>query len=69
MHCHHCHSPMQQTDCVAEGRVQQVWYLCPVCACHHTQTQPCETRLTRLGDRQRCTSGTSAVRDQRPGCR
>lgn len=57
MRCHHCNSVMQETDSVAEGRVSQTWYHCPVCACTHTVTQPCESRLRRLGDLQRCSSG------------
>jgi hypothetical protein len=48
---------MQQTENIAVGAVRQVSYLCPVCDCHHIHTQPCETRLRRVGNRQRCSSG------------
>lgn len=57
MRCHQCRATMQQTDSIDERGVRQTWFDCPVCAAHHTVVQPCETRLLRLGNLQRCSSG------------
>ncbi|WP_125931955.1 hypothetical protein [Thiosocius teredinicola] len=56
MQCHQCHSEMQLTERVAEGRAEQRWYQCPVCAAHHTISQPHEACLKRIGNLQRCSS-------------
>lgn len=67
MRCNHCHSPMQQTDAIAEGSVRQVWYQCQVCGCHHVQTQPCEATFRRLGNGHRCSSGFPIQNQLRAG--
>lgn len=54
MRCRHCDSEMEQTDQVAEGRVRQVWYRCPLCAASNTVSQPHQTPLRRIGNLQRC---------------
>ncbi|MDJ0741263.1 MAG: hypothetical protein QNJ91_16220 [Gammaproteobacteria bacterium] len=48
---------MQQTAAIDDRGVRQSWYDCPVCAAHHTVVQPCEVRLQRFGNLQRCNSG------------
>jgi hypothetical protein len=57
MQCHHCHSQMQQTESVVEGRARQTWYRCPVCAASQTVSQPYQTTLLRIGNAQRCSCG------------
>ena len=69
MRCHQCHGTMHQTDSIDERGVRQTWYDCPVCAAHHTIVQPCEVRLHRLGDLQRCSSGLPATGERRQGLR
>lgn len=59
MRCHHCQSTMQQTGSVDDRGVRQTWYQCPVCAADHLVVAPCEIRLHRMGNLQRCSSGWS----------
>lgn len=54
MYCNHCHSTMQKTDSIAEGRAQQTWFECPVCAATQTISEPYEQRLKRIGTALRC---------------
>jgi hypothetical protein len=59
MQCHHCHSDMQQSDCVEDGGVRQTSFNCPVCNSSHILVQPCENPLQRLGNLLRCRSATT----------